>query len=222
MSLLFIIEVIFIRPLDVPRTPSLKWYYGFDKKSWKICHEDGSLPQNWNLKTRSVLKDSEANSFDHAEVWKAQSRARTKIRRARFTRCVSADGSVYCTAWKTRLQISGKPRAGKISRNIRDSDLRAKIACKILTLVFAPRCFQTKFYGAISTTITHSLRRLEYNRGLEKQDRQDLGCQSDGEVPIREIAVRDWLGGWILNGREREKRKRGGENVRVSRKRGWG
>lgn len=33
-----------------------------------------------------------------------------------------------------------------------------KIACKTLMLVFASRCFQTKLYGAISTTIDRNFR----------------------------------------------------------------
>lgn len=154
--------------------------------------EPKNLSRGWIFAARSELENTiglERFRVLLIKVWKAQSRAR-----ARFTWRVSADGSVYCTAWKTGLQISGRPRAGEISRNIRGSDLRAKIACKILTLVFAPRCFHTKFYGAISTTIAHSFRRLEYNRGLEKQDRRmPIGCR--GADTRREIAGRDWLGG---------------------------
>lgn len=81
-----------------------------------------------NSKTRSVLKDSEANSFDRAELENSISSANQDSTSKIYVMYQCGwIGLLYCVE---NRQISGRPRAGEISRNIRGSDLRERSLVK--------------------------------------------------------------------------------------------
>jgi len=148
----------FILSLSVETMPRF-WKRESKNLPWERIFHRGNA-RNENLKIRSVLKDSVANSVRERETSCRSLKSLNLVREQRFVlRKIYVDRDVLartdrlivpCREWVANFQVDREQKRS------RETSAAQTFACKTLTLVFAPRCSQTKLRGAISITIGSS------------------------------------------------------------------